>query len=123
MFVRGHRNEEFGPGSAEFEAALRYVAAVNTKELDLNLVVGQDGFVAAPGMLSIWDQAVKTANEQGISPLSALLNNQDTPVIDPDADPIQEKAWTPLTGPYKHRSEEHTSELQSLMRISYAVFC
>src|SRR3546814_8211204 len=24
---------------------------------------------------------------------------------------------------YKNRSEEHTSELQSLMRISYAVFC
>src|SRR3546814_9369859 len=24
---------------------------------------------------------------------------------------------------YSHRSEEHTSELQSLMRISYAVFC
>src|SRR3546814_10157481 len=23
----------------------------------------------------------------------------------------------------QHRSEEHTSELQSLMRISYAVFC
>src|SRR3546814_3714548 len=25
--------------------------------------------------------------------------------------------------PALHRSEEHTSELQSLMRISYAVFC
>src|SRR3546814_1103869 len=25
--------------------------------------------------------------------------------------------------PTKRRSEEHTSELQSLMRISYAVFC
>src|SRR3546814_6738593 len=25
--------------------------------------------------------------------------------------------------PYEGRSEEHTSELQSLMRISYAVFC
>src|SRR3546814_9710976 len=24
---------------------------------------------------------------------------------------------------YRYRSEEHTSELQSLMRISYAVFC
>src|SRR3546814_1159358 len=24
---------------------------------------------------------------------------------------------------YRNRSEEHTSELQSLMRISYAVFC
>src|SRR3546814_1725522 len=27
------------------------------------------------------------------------------------------------TGPRPIRSEEHTSELQSLMRISYAVFC
>src|SRR3546814_6540540 len=26
-------------------------------------------------------------------------------------------------GHFDHRSEEHTSELQSLMRISYAVFC
>src|SRR3546814_5559841 len=26
-------------------------------------------------------------------------------------------------GAAAHRSEEHTSELQSLMRISYAVFC
>src|SRR3546814_4914875 len=30
--------------------------------------------------------------------------------------------WTPETI-LDHRSEEHTSELQSLMRISYAVFC
>src|SRR3546814_1413524 len=28
-----------------------------------------------------------------------------------------------LTGSESGRSEEHTSELQSLMRISYAVFC
>src|SRR3546814_5136543 len=28
-----------------------------------------------------------------------------------------------LAGLGGHRSEEHTSELQSLMRISYAVFC
>src|SRR3546814_3334450 len=28
-----------------------------------------------------------------------------------------------LGGPLIYRSEEHTSELQSLMRISYAVFC
>src|SRR3546814_6489198 len=28
-----------------------------------------------------------------------------------------------LTGRKQFRSEEHTSELQSLMRISYAVFC
>src|SRR3546814_1833940 len=29
----------------------------------------------------------------------------------------------PLTVSANYRSEEHTSELQSLMRISYAVFC
>src|SRR3546814_1418999 len=29
----------------------------------------------------------------------------------------------PNFGPFRARSEEHTSELQSLMRISYAVFC
>src|SRR3546814_8365433 len=30
---------------------------------------------------------------------------------------------SPQIRPKKGRSEEHTSELQSLMRISYAVFC
>src|SRR3546814_3827196 len=30
---------------------------------------------------------------------------------------------TPAAGPTGGRSEEHTSEFQSLMRISYAVFC
>src|SRR3546814_8088463 len=29
----------------------------------------------------------------------------------------------PIAGAAARRSEEHTSELQSLMRISYAVFC
>src|SRR3546814_6850354 len=32
-------------------------------------------------------------------------------------------ASLPVTGDPADRSEEHTSELQSLMRISYAVFC
>src|SRR3546814_1568014 len=33
-------------------------------------------------------------------------------------------AWTAMSfHPWESRSEEHTSELQSLMRISYAVFC
>src|SRR3546814_6198623 len=34
---------------------------------------------------------------------------------------VQEEAGLPSG--YVTRSEEHTSELQSLMRISYAVFC
>src|SRR3546814_5791362 len=31
--------------------------------------------------------------------------------------------WRPYNGRSPLRSEEHTSELQSLMRLSYAVFC
>src|SRR3546814_1843068 len=37
--------------------------------------------------------------------------------------PWQELAQQGLGRWYDDRSEEHTSELQSLMRISYAVFC
>src|SRR3546814_1310300 len=33
------------------------------------------------------------------------------------------RRYSPGCGVGKLRSEEHTSELQSLMRISYAVFC
>src|SRR3546814_1292910 len=34
-----------------------------------------------------------------------------------------DEAWLQADGGLVDRSEEHTSELQSLMRISYAVFC
>src|SRR3546814_6121948 len=47
-----------------------------------------------------------------IQRLSNLLSRRTTPQPD-------DRSW-----PGRHRrSEEHTSELQSLMRISYAVFC
>src|SRR3546814_7838581 len=36
---------------------------------------------------------------------------------------MQMAARSFMEGPHVRRSEEHTSELQSLMRISYAVFC
>src|SRR3546814_7286186 len=43
------------------------------------------------------------------------------------ADPVEPRGlWlraTRISRPLGGRSEEHTSELQSLMRISYAVFC
>src|SRR3546814_6528415 len=36
---------------------------------------------------------------------------------------IYQVSQNPVFFPWFTRSEEHTSELQSLMRISYAVFC
>src|SRR3546814_5331916 len=41
--------------------------------------------------------------------------------VDGDGHAVVEGAQTEIGG--NDRSEEHTSELQSLMRISYAVFC
>src|SRR3546814_9833500 len=38
-------------------------------------------------------------------------------------DPEDQRQLRPGTLERGHRSEEHTSELQSLMHISYAVFC
>src|SRR3546814_6034292 len=44
-----------------------------------------------------------------------------------DATSCSRRSWSALSrrsySPTRTRSEEHTSELQSLMRISYAVFC
>src|SRR3546814_9680545 len=36
---------------------------------------------------------------------------------------VDEDLWERIQMQLRERSEEHTSELQSLMRISYAVFC
>src|SRR3546814_4466225 len=44
--------------------------------------------------------------------LNAININRETPLM-----------YLAVVGETKRRSEEHTSELQSLMRISYAVFC
>src|SRR3546814_3418071 len=44
-----------------------------------------------------------------------------SPILDPQIEPLLKVQKDNFYGAY--RSEEHTSELQSLMRISYAVFC
>src|SRR3546814_15992852 len=55
-------------------------------------------------------------------PYTTLFRSADHPQDRPGAD--QEKAEAGKDGRWQpDRSEEHTSELQSLMRMSYAVFC
>src|SRR3546814_1784812 len=71
---------------------------------------------------------------KGMDPLDAaieMLIAGGAPTIsfnmsDADVEAFMRQPWTMTStdGGLPHfRSEEHTSELQSLMRISYAVFC
>src|SRR3546814_3064801 len=59
--------------------------------------------------------AVALEGEHGVDHVLQHLGAGNEPLLGHVAD--EEQAETAL------RSEEHTSELQSLMRISYAVFC
>src|SRR3546814_3223161 len=44
-------------------------------------------------------------------------------LMPPDAEPVMPASTVTVIASLTSRSEEHTSELQSLMRHSYAVFC
>src|SRR3546814_15593103 len=62
-----------------------------------------------------------------LPPLQRAQQNRHVPRIEPPPgtprNTRHDRADLPRLAAQFHRSEEHTSELQSLMRISYAVFC
>src|SRR3546814_1075643 len=78
--------------------------------------------------------AEAVANEKGV-PRAVIIEALEAALASaakkryPDEDVLVRVAINPKDGSYETfrrweiRSEEHTSELQSLMRISYAVFC
>src|SRR3546814_3177087 len=49
--------------------------------------------------------------------------NPCSPIWSVPATSRPKRSSSPTSFSWRRRSEEHTSELQSLMRISYAVFC
>src|SRR3546814_3425769 len=74
------------------------------------------------------------AGSEGLKRMGWLACNcrwRQLPVASARVLPSAKPATIMMAGPGRHwagrnrrrRSEEHTSELQSLMRISYAVFC
>src|SRR3546814_2622603 len=50
-------------------------------------------------------------------------NGKSVRDVSPRRDAAARRSGVRTDGSARHRSEEHTSELQSLMRHSYAVFC
>src|SRR3546814_1393584 len=78
------------------------------------------------------DQAQPVLTLQAPGPRAELRHRQRRGVVDEQLEAVQRLRdredpvillLPHVAAPYRVRSEEHTSELQSLMRISYAVFC
>src|SRR3546814_1151159 len=68
--------------------------------------------------------AKRLADEKGIDLKTLTGSGPGGRIVKADLEGASAAAAAaPATAPAAPRSEEHTSELQSLMRISYAVFC
>src|SRR3546814_10003910 len=78
-------------------------------------------FLPAKGVLNIIDKGSTSASARKL--LSATKPESLAAILAPEivVDTISLRYSAELSS--ISRSEEHTSELQSLMRISYAVFC
>src|SRR3546814_7243811 len=103
---------------ADLEKARAIAAAAAEGEVCAVANDNDPGQVAISGAKGAIERAVAMAKDHGakralLLPVSAPFH---CPLMQPAADAMAEALA-------KARSEEHTSELQSLMRISYAVFC
>src|SRR3546814_4088442 len=89
--------------------------------LPLNGVLSQETynqFFTMHGTMMMFPFAVPAVEALGVLLLPQMLAARDLPFPRLSAYAF----WAYLVGGLAFRSEEHTSELQSLMRISYAVF-
>src|SRR3546814_9588963 len=77
--------------------------------------------------LLLADKAVPAAQRLGVVRRICVIGSHvlahDPGGVARDVEAGLEPVLQPHAGDGLRRSEEHTSELQSLMRISYAVFC
>src|SRR3546814_3614382 len=78
------------------------------------------------GVVEVWSASVDPLDEHPVGEL--VVSDGDAHLRQRQPDIMLVGVWlSVLVGlegfPFHLRSEEHTSELQSLMRISYAVFC
>src|SRR3546814_7399276 len=90
------------------EAVADVTSAVTQIQKDLMQVVEIENYVDTPSGVEVVSEFVEVEgalNETQVEALLGFLRSDSLEESDAD------------------RSEEHTSELQSLMRISYAVFC
>src|SRR3546814_4945849 len=92
------------------------VASFDIKDRDGNVIVEKDKRVNAKHLRDLGAAKVTYVSVPEEFLIGRVLARN---VISPETGEVIANANDEIT----ERSEEHTSELQSLMRISYAVFC
>src|SRR3546814_2285665 len=97
---------------------MRMVAQYTIANARQGLVIGTDH--AAEAVMGFFTKFGDGACD--LAPLSGLVKNQVRAIARDFGAPESLVEKVP-TADLEDRSEEHASELQSLMRISYAVFC
>src|SRR3546814_2836156 len=102
---------------AETDALARHVARAGIGRHDQDDVAEVDGLAVMIGQAAMVHDLQQYVEQVGMR-LFDLVEQQHAMLI--LIDRVGEQAALIITD---IRSEEHTSELQSLMRISYAVFC
>src|SRR3546814_8918213 len=96
------------PRSTRTDTLVPYTALFRSGGISAISSLGQIGAFCAPIGLG-WINTVTGSLAIGLTIIGALVLGGGMAVL--------------IAVPANARSEEHTSELQSLMRISYAVFC
>src|SRR3546814_10838234 len=96
---RSTRTDTLFPYTTLFRSMIEQMGEFSSEVTRVALEVGTAGLLGGQakvkGVSGVWKDLTDSVNQ--------MANN--------------------LTAQVRNRSEEHTSELQSLMRISYAVFC
>src|SRR3546814_4769686 len=88
-----------------------YFGLFMTKALPLKALQQQDGSEKIPSAQPRYDVNIRAR-------IASPLISRIVTILNISTNGLQFETGLPIA-----RSEEHTSELQSLMRISYAVFC
>src|SRR3546814_9268439 len=86
----------------------------------------QEGCLSVPGFYENVDRPQKVrikALDRDGKPYEMVAEGLLAVCIQHECDHLNGKLFVDYLSSLKRRSEEHTSELQSLMRISYADFC
>src|SRR3546814_6329514 len=125
------------PRSTRTDTLFPYTTLFRSRPLDFAAVTDHSDFLGDWRLLCQVDGALPIGINAACNVVGTYLRNNVTTIVNGD----QPAAFTLLTAAFAplpivtsipwqdelriadERSEEHTSELQSLMRISYAVFC